>query len=204
MLSLPSVDDLKGFEEEIAALYKDKQIHGPIHLRDGSENHLRYYFHLNVVAEDWVFCTWASHLQALLKLVPREQVKQKILEGKSITLHFPEHNFYSSAIVGGICPIAVGVAAGLKRRGERGTVHAFIGDMTALTGIAYESIMYSFVHRLPVRWVVENNGKSVDTPTEAAWGGAYNLFAKHAPPNVWCYDFKSKWPHAGVGEFISF
>ena len=39
---------------------------------------------------------------------------KKILEGKSISLCFPEYNIYSSAIVGGVLPIAVGVAMNLK------------------------------------------------------------------------------------------
>ena len=43
-------------------------------------------------------------------------IKEKILGGKSITLINSSYNFITSAIVGGILPIAVGVAQSLKNK----------------------------------------------------------------------------------------
>ena len=94
-------------------------------------------------------CSWRSHYQCLLKGVPPEKVRDEILAGRSISLCFPEYRVVSSAIVGGILPIAVGIALGLKRRNEPGRVHCFMGDMTSETGIAHECIKYSFNHGSP-------------------------------------------------------
>ena len=123
----------------------------------------------DVGRNDWLFCSWRSHYQCLLKGVPREQVMAEIVAGRSISLCFPEHRIYSSAIVGGVLPIAVGTAMAIQRRGEDARVHCFMGEMTAETGIAHEAIKYSRNHRLPIRFIVEDNDKSVCTDTREAW-----------------------------------
>lgn len=199
------------FEKDIAEIYKTGAIKGPIHLRDGNEAVLLDIFNY-IYDGDYVFSTWANHLHALLKGVPPEKVKARILEGESMAMNFPEYKFYTSAIVGGICPIATGVAGALKAQKKKNRVFAFIGDMTFLTGIANECIRYSINHDLPITWIVEDNNKSVDTPTNEAWGDyayveylhLYDL-AKHKQNcKITYYKFKSTWPHSGVGQFVSF
>ena len=204
--------ELRAFEKDIQDVYETGSITGPVHLRNNNEADLCAIFkHVN--KEDFVFSTWASHLHALLKGVPPEEVKIKILEGKSITLHFPEHNFYSSAIVGGICPLAVGAAWACKRDSESNRrVHCFIGDMSFLTGIASESIRYSLQHDLPITWVVEDNGVSVGTDTEETWNGeTYRWFQIYRDAAKGCknfkityYKFKMTYPHSGTGVFVEF
>lgn len=100
--------------------------------------------------------------------------------------------------MGGICPIAVGLAWGIKKNGGREKVHAFLGDMTAHTGIFQESRRYCTGHELPVRWIIENNGKSVMTDTLKAWG-EHRTF-----PDIMTYTYKMKRPHVGTGTFIRF
>src|SRR5581483_8925291 len=120
--------ELIAFEEDIAQSFKEKKIRAPIHLYSGNEEEMIKVFH-NVRPPDWVFCSWRSHYQCLLKGVPKEEVKEAILAGKSISLCFPEHRIFSSAIVTGILPIAVGTALAIKRSGGHNKVHCFIGDM---------------------------------------------------------------------------
>ena len=83
---------------------------------------------------------------------------------------FHEQRIYSSAIVGGVLPIAVGAAMAIRASGEDARVHCFLGEMTAESGIAHESIKYSRNFGLPIRFVVEDNEKSVCTDTREAWG----------------------------------
>lgn len=210
--------DLIDFEKEVEDIYKTGAIRGPIHLRDGNEEHLIKVFE-SVKPDDYVFTTWASHLECLLKGVPPEDVKKKILEGKSITLMFPKHKVYSSAIVGGICPIAVGTAWAIKKRGGTNKVWAFIGDMTAMTGIASESIRYSLNHDLPITWVIGDNGKSVGTITDEVWGEScwdcvrklFGIGPTFKEIEYWdktdkliYYKYRLNYPHSGVGKFVSF
>lgn len=196
---------LQQFEKDIEQIYKTGVIRGPIHLRDGNESQLINIFHQHIIRQDYVFTTWASHLEALLHGVPEELIKQKILEGKSITLNFPKYNVYSSAIVGGVCPIAVGTAWAIKKQKKKNRVFAFIGDMTAMTGIANESIRYADNFDLPITFVIGDNGKSVGTPTDAAWGESCEDYVKKLNSRkIIYYKYNLTYPHSGTGTFISF
>lgn len=204
--------ELIDFEDDIAKIYEQGKIKAPIHLRSGNENILIDIFK-NIKSEDYVFSTWASHLHCLLKGVPKELVKDAILKGRSITLNFPDYNFYSSAIVGGTPPIAVGTAHAIKKQGKNSRVYCFLGDMGFHTGIAYESIKYAIGHSLPITFVIEDNNKSVDTPTKTTWNievdKLIELFNKliddyKSDVKIILYSYKSKYPHAGTGNFVEF
>ena len=130
--------DLINFEEEIASLFNQGKIRAPVHLYHGNEDKIIEIFK-KINKQDWVFCSWRSHYQCLLKGVPKEEIKNEILSGRSISLCFPEYKIYSSALVGGSIPIAVGTAMSLKLRKEKSTmVYCFMGEMTSETGIAHE------------------------------------------------------------------
>ena len=100
-------------------------------------------------------------------------VMEEILSGKSISLCFPSYRIYSSAIVGGVLPISVGTALSIKMNKGKEQVHCFLGDMTSETGIAHECIKYSRNHNLPIRFIIEDNKKSVVTNTREVWNTRY-------------------------------
>jgi TPP-dependent pyruvate/acetoin dehydrogenase alpha subunit len=201
--SLLTKNDLIAFEDEVAALFNAGKIRAPVHLYYGNEEEILRVFE-KVRTRDWVFCSWRSHYQCLLKGVPREIVRQAIIAGRSIYLCFPEYRIYSSAIVGGVLPIAVGTAMAIKRRGEDARVHCFLGDMTAETGIAYECIKYSRNHRLPIHFIVEDNEKSVCTDTREVWQQPHLTFEDCADDYITYYRYRTKYPHAGAGVRVQF
>jgi len=201
-------EELIAFEKEIADIYCAGKIKAPIHLSDGNEDQLIEIFK-KIKPDAWIFSAWRSHYHALLHGVPREKVKMEILKGNSITLCFPEHKFFTSAIVGGIVPIAVGTALAIKRKNENQHVWCFIGDMTAETGIFYENAKYADLHKLPITFVIEDNDESVGTPTKIVWG--YSNEEEKNPDylsqnrgNIIYYHYKKKWPHVGAGNWVTF
>lgn len=196
-------EELIAFEEDIAQTFNQKLIRAPVHLYSNNEEQMIKVFE-NIGADDWVFCTWRSHYQCLLKGVPPTEVKQAIMDGKSISLCFPKHRVFSSAIVTGILPIALGVALAIKRDGGSNKVHCFIGDMTSETGAAWECFKYAFHHKLPIRFIIEDNGKSVCTDTRATWKMDTLTFEGTQNDMVYYYKYENKWPHAGSGSRIQF
>jgi TPP-dependent pyruvate/acetoin dehydrogenase alpha subunit len=158
----------------------------------------------DVGRNDWLFCSWRSHYQCLLKGVPSDEVMAEIMAGHSISLCFPQQRIYSSAIVGGVLPIAVGAAMAIARRGEDARVHCFVGDMTAETGIAHEAIKYSRNHRLPIRFIVEDNEKSVCTDTRQAWNQPRLSFEGVRDDHIHYYRYETRYPHAGAGVRVQF
>src|SRR5271157_420803 len=196
--------DLMEFEREIAALFVAKKIRTIIHLYSGGEDELIRIFQ-DIKENDWVMCSWRSHYQCLLKGVPREELKAEIVAGRSIALCFPEYRIMSSGIVGGILPIATGIALGLKRSGEDAKVHCFMGDMTAETGIAHECIKYAYGHDLPIQFHVEDNGLSVCTDTKKSWGIVSEIPTVVGNPKVDYFRYSpGRYPHAGAGARIQF
>jgi pyruvate dehydrogenase E1 component alpha subunit len=196
-------EELIAFETEIAEIFNAGKIRAPVHLYFGNEKEMIEIFR-DVKSQDWVFCSWRSHYQCLLKGVPREEVKAEILAGRSISLCFPEYRVVSSAIVTGVLPMAVGAAISIKRRGENARVHCFAGEMTAETGVFHECLKYSINHQLPIRFIVEDNGKSVCTDTRETWNQPVLTYENSRHPLVVYYKYQSKYPHAGAGQRVQF
>ena len=195
--------ELINFEEEIASLFNQGKIRAPVHLYQGNEDKIIKIFK-KIKKQDWVFCSWRSHYQCLLKGVPSKKLKKEIIEGKSISLCFPEHKIYSSAIVGGSLPIAVGMALSFKRKKSKNKVYCFIGEMTSETGIAHECIKYSRNKKLPIHFIVEDNGKSVCTDTRKTWSQKKLTYEKSSDKYVTYYKYHLKYPHAGAGKRVQF
>lgn len=198
-----TVELLKDFETKVAEAFNGGSIKAPVHLSDGNESHMIEVFK-NVRPDDWVFCSWRSHYQCLLKGVPEAEVFDEILAGRSIALGFPEFRVFSSAIVGGQVPIAVGAALAEKIKGSKSRVWCFLGDMTAEIGISQTSIRYAINHKLPITFVVEDNGLSVMTDTRQTWGTELLNFELIESDHVVFYKYKSKYPHAGAGVRVQF
>ena len=196
--------ELIAFEDEIASLFNAGKIKSPVHLYHGNEENLINIFK-NVKEQDWVFCSWRSHYQCLLKGVPSKDVKSEILAGRSISLCFPKFKIYSSGLVGGSIPIAVGTAISIKLNNDTKTkVYCFLGDMTAETGIAHECIKYSRNFKLPIHFIVEDNEKSVCSDTRKVWNQERLTYEGISDEYVTYYHYTSKYPHAGAGKRIQF
>ena len=190
---------LEVFEKKIADHWEAGKIKGPVHLSGGNEDQL-IEIGKRIKSTDWVFSTWRSHYHALIKGVPSEWLEEEILAGRSITIVSEEYRFYASAIVGAIIPIAVGVALANKRDGKDDKVWCFVGDMAFETGGFYEMHKYVTNYGLPVVFVVEDNGVSTNTPTEATW----NNIKRDIPSDVIWYNYEKKWPHYGTGKWVIF
>jgi len=189
---------LVNFEKRIALLYEKKKIKGPIHLSGNNESQLINIFK-NIKTKDWVFSGWRNHYHAILKNIPSKYVEDQIALGKSMNLNSIKHNFFTSSIVGGILPIALGVAMALKIKKSKSKVWVFIGDMTYETGVFHECYKYAVNFKLPINFVVDDNNMSTNTPTKEVWGKKQKIL-----PGVNYYFYKRKYPHHGIGKWILF
>lgn len=222
-----TVESLRDFEQRVADAFLAKKVSAPVHLSGGNEAALLSIFE-DVKKQDWVFSTWRSHYHALLKGIPERWIMDEVLAGRSMYLMNKEHNFFSSAIVGGILPIACGVAMGIKREisaivripgpgsmcrdcggitehqrwCKPETVWVFVGDMTARTGIFHEFLSYCDGHALPVTVVIEDNGLSTNTPTVETWGNDIRQVGSNV--RVIRYRYERTRPHVGIGQHVTF
>ena len=192
------VQKLKNFENNVKKIYESGKIRGPIHLSGGNEINLIKIFR-KIKKNDWVISSWRNHYHALLHGVPEKTVLKEIIRGKSMSLNFKKYKFLSSSIVGGGLPIGLGIALGIKRKKLKDKVFIFVGDMTYETGVFHECYKYASNFRLPIKFIVEDNNLSTNTPTDLAWGKKSKLFK-----GVVRYKYKRIYPHHGTGSWILF
>ena len=192
-------DKLEAFSRRVADAFNSKLILSPVHLCSTGQATPLIEIFSNVQTQDWICCSWRNSYHCLLKGMPEEELFQEILAGRSMHIMSRQHRILCSSIVGGVLPIALGIAAGIKRDGGHEQVWCFMGDMTICTGQAGETIRYASGHRLPIRFVLEDNGYSTDTPTADAWG----IMRGHVV-DVTEYQYERQWPHVGTGTYVSF
>ena len=193
--------ELIAFEERVCEAWRNKEIRAPVHLYYGNEKEMIEIFEKER-EQDWIFCSWRSHYQCLLKGVPPDQLMKDIKDGRSIALSYPDYRIFSSAIVTGVIPIATGKAFDISRKQLDEHVYCFLGDMTAETGCFNENYKYSHRFDLPITYIIEDNGKSVCTDTRKAWNITH--FHSWYGPKIISYKYENKYPHAGTGERIQF
>ena len=198
MHSKKKIKKLIDFEEKVAQLYEKKKIKGPIHLSGNNEKELIKIFK-KIKKKDWVFSNWRNHYHALLKRLDEKFILGQILKGKSMNLNDLDKNFFTSSIVGGILPIALGVAFANKLKKNNSIVWVFVGDMTFETGVFHECYKFGKNMNLKIKFIVEDNAMSTNTDTKKAWGGKQKI-----PKDIIYYKYKRKYPHHGIGKWILF
>ena len=191
--------DLITFEEEVKEFYEDAKIVAPVHLSKGNEKEVLEIFQY-VHPDDWVFSSWRNHFHALLHGLDRDVLMKDIIDGRSMSTNSLKPKFYSSSIVAGIIPIALGAAKALKLKKSDTRVWCFIGDMTFETGIFYEAYKYTKNFDLRLQFVVEDNNLSTNTPTDKTWGG----IKRDVPDDVIYYSYERGFPHHGTGSWVLF
>ena len=190
--------DLIDFEKRVQDVYESGKIKAPVHLSGNNEDQLIKIFK-KIHKDDWVFSSWRNHYHALLHGFDPEKLFNLIVEGRSMGINSLEDRFYSSSIVGGSLPIALGVAQSIKLKKETSKVWCFIGDMTFETGTFHECYKYSRNFDLPIEFVVEDNNMSTNTPTDQTWNKKSKI-----PDDVHYYKYDRNFPHHGTGNWVLF
>jgi TPP-dependent pyruvate/acetoin dehydrogenase alpha subunit len=195
------------FETDIKNEFVQAKILAPIHLSDGNEDQLIQIFE-DISSEDWVFSTWRNHYHALLHGIDPIWLKEQIMMGRSMSINCSNPKFFTSAIVGSTLSIATGAALALKKKRTSEMVWCFVGDMGRETGIYQESLKFVENHELPLMFIIEDNGYSVGAPTQATWG-SQDFFQNTSPSRLSKHEIKysyikTKYPHVGAGEWVTF
>ena len=167
-MSKPFCDRLRAFEERILANL-DK-IKCPVHLSLGAEAVSDAIFE-NVRPQDWLYSTHRNHGHYLAKGGSEDRLWDEIcglptgINGGfagSQCFSDPAINFHASSIVGGSIGIACGTALAL--RGSGNVVVCCFGDAATEQGIFWESIGFAVLKKLPILFICENNGLSINVP----------------------------------------
>jgi TPP-dependent pyruvate/acetoin dehydrogenase alpha subunit len=193
-----TAEQLIAFEARIRGLWNAGELPFLTHLAGGNEAQLVEIFK-GIAPGDWVFASHRCHYHALLVGIPPEEVEAKIRDGKSMFIYDASRNFCVSAILGGTCGIAVGVAVALKEEGSPNRVWCFLGDGAEENGRLHEAAIYAEGHGLPVTFIIEDNDQQVETSKLERRGGPV-LGLEEIFGCVRRYHYKPTYPHAGTQE----
>ena len=167
---------IRGFEERVAALYRDGLVPGFVHLSIGQEaSAVGACWPLR--ADDVITSTHRGHGHCLAKgldplgmfaeLMGRAQGTNRA-RGGSMHIADPTRGIYgANGIVAAGLPIATGAATAAQLRGDGRVTVAFFGDGAAAQGAFHEALNLAAVWRLPVIFFCENNGYSEFSPASA-------------------------------------
>jgi pyruvate dehydrogenase E1 component alpha subunit len=207
-------DTLKEFEARCAEAWKAGKIRVPCHLSGGDERELIELFK-GIKPTDWVVSTHRNHYHYLLHGGNADALFKEIIGedgglcgGLSGSMHTTDRarRFVSSCLVGCGCPVAVGIASGVKEKKGKEHVWCFIGDGAVDQGMFWESVVYAEGRNLPVTFVVEDNNRSVnstkaDRGVQHCWSRDMALYYS---PKVKVIKFQPTYPHVADGSFVSF
>jgi acetoin:2,6-dichlorophenolindophenol oxidoreductase subunit alpha len=88
-----------------------------------------------------------------------------VCAGRGGSQHLYFRNFYSNGVQGGIVPVAAGMALAEKQKRSGAVVVVFLGDGTLGEGVVYEAFNIAALWRLPILFVIEDNGYAQSTPS---------------------------------------
>lgn len=160
-------------EEEVVELFKQGLIPGLAHPYIGQEA-----VAAGVCAAlgegDLVVSNHRGHGHSVAKGIPERAILSELMgkdAGMCLGLGGSMHStdlqagvIFSTAIVGGGIPLAVGVALALQMDRKANCVACFFGDGATNTGAFHEALNLAAVWRLPVVFVCENNRYAVSVP----------------------------------------
>ncbi len=158
---------IRGFEERVSALYRDREVPGFVHLSIGQEaSAVGACWPLR--AHDVITSTHRGHGHCLAKgLEPLGMFAELMAKaegtnkGRGGSMHIADPNlgiFGANGIVAAGLPIAAGAATAAQLRNDASVVVAFFGDGAIAQGAFHEAVNLAAVWRLPVVFFCENNG----------------------------------------------
>jgi len=184
---LRSMMIIRRFEERCAQSYQQAKIGGFCHLYIGQEacavgtvSAMR--------SDDPVVGAYRDHGLALARGMHPNMCMAEMFgrlegcaKGKGGSMHMfdlPNHMYGGHAIVGGQCPLGVGLAFATKYKGEEKVTLCYLGDGALNQGAFHESMNLAAIWNLPVIFVLENNAYSMGTSIQRGTSNADNLKSK--------------------------
>jgi len=160
-------------EEEVVELFKQGLIPGLAHPYIGQEA-VAAGVCASLGKGDLVVSNHRGHGHSVAKGVPERTILSELMgkdAGMCLGLGGSMHStdleagvIFSTAIVGGGIPLAVGVALALQMDKSGNCVVCFFGDGATNTGAFHEGLNLAAVWKLPVVFVCENNHYAVSVP----------------------------------------
>lgn len=165
---------IRRFEERALVAYGQQQIRGFLHVYIGQEA-VAAGMEAALKEGDAIATAYRQHGTAIGRGVTTKEAMAElygketgIVKGKGGSMHFfsKEHRYFGgNGIVGAQIPIGTGIAFAEKYKETDNLCVTMFGDGAARQGALYESFNMAMTWKLPVLYIVENNGYAMGTST---------------------------------------
>lgn len=163
---------IRRFEQTSLKYYNLGRMGGFLHLYSGQE--AVAVGTISLLGEnDHVITAYRDHGHALAIGMSMDECMAELFgkatgcsKGKGGSMHFfaPDRHYWGGhGIVGGQTPLGAGIAYALKYKGLRGCCLCYLGDGAINQGPFHESLNLAALFKLPVIYIIENNGYSMGT-----------------------------------------
>jgi pyruvate dehydrogenase E1 component alpha subunit len=166
---------IRRFEERALQMYGQQKIRGFCHVYIGQEA-VAAGIESAIRKEDGIVTAYRQHGIALGRGVSSREAMAElfgkytgIVKGKGGSMHFfyaPNKYFGGNGIVGAQIPIGTGIAFAEKYKGTDNLCVTMFGDGAARQGALHESFNMAMTWKLPVLYIVENNGYAMGTSVQ--------------------------------------
>lgn len=163
-------------EDKASALYIQQKIRGFLHLYNGQEAILAGCAEAIDITKDKMITAYRNHVQPIAMGVEPKIILAELMgkitgcskgNGGSMHMFSKEHNFYGGhGIVGGQIPLGAGIAFADKFNDSDAVTLCFMGDGAVRQGSLHETFNLAMLWKLPVIFIVENNGYAMGTSVE--------------------------------------
>jgi len=171
---------IRRFEEKAAEMYGRSKIGGFLHLYIGEEAVAAGAIPV-LGSDDYIVSHYREHGHAIARGLDTKRLMAELFgrsdgtsrgKGGSMHLFDAAKGFLGGyAIVGGMMPIAVGLGLSSKDMNQSKVCMCFFGDGAVNQGEFHESLNMAALWKLPVVFVLENNGFGMGTRVERAHAG---------------------------------
>lgn len=185
---------LRKFEDKAGSLYGQQKIRGFCHLYNGQEACIVGTVAALLTGDKYI-TAYRDHAHPIALGTPPKYVMAELFgkqtgisKGKGGSMHMfdKEKNLFGGhGIVGGQIPLGIGIAFAEKYKGTSNLCATFMGDGAVRQGAFHESLNLAMLYKLPVIFLIENNGYAMGTSVERSSNvtNLYKLGAAYDMPS---------------------
>ena len=166
---------IRKFEQKALMAYGQQKVRGFCHVYIGQEA-VAAGIESALIEGDAIVTAYRQHGTALGRGIASDAAMAELFgkatganKGKGGSMHFfsKEHRYFGgNGIVGAQIPIGTGIAFAEKYKGTNNLCVTMFGDGAARQGALHESFNMAMTWKLPVLYVLENNGYAMGTSVE--------------------------------------
>ena len=163
---------MRKFEEKAGQLYGQQKIRGFCHLYIGQEACVAGAVSALTKEDSWI-TAYRDHAHPLALGTDPKKIMAELYgketgvsKGKGGSMHMfdKEVNFFGGhGIVGGQIPLGTGIGFAEKYKGTKNLCICYMGDGAVRQGAFHEALNMAMHFKLPVIYVIENNGYAMGT-----------------------------------------